>query len=96
MLYKMKKDEKISDVVNTYDVPYYLITRYNRFVVSEDGVYVGRDLTLPRTYTVLPGDSYDSIVKTYRVLPSYLKELNPYMDEQSVIYPGQTIFLPPE
>jgi LysM repeat protein len=73
-----------------------LIKRYNRFVVDENGLYVGRNLTLPRTYTVLPGDTYHSIGKTYRVIPSYLKELNPYMDEQSVIYPGQTIFLPPE
>lgn len=95
MPYQIKKAEKISDVVGKLDIPYALIKHYNPYVESEDGVYEGAHLTLPRAYTVLPGETYDSICREHRIQASYLKKLNPYLDGQpSVIYPGQTVFLP--
>ncbi|KIL40049.1 hypothetical protein SD70_16075 [Gordoniibacillus kamchatkensis] len=96
MPYKIKKQEKISDIVSRFDVPYQTIRRFNPYVESEQGVYEGRELRLPRSYTVLPDETYESIAKTYGILPLYLKELNPYIGEQPVIYPGQSILLPPE
>jgi LysM repeat protein len=93
--YVIRKNEKISDLVDRFDVPYDLIWRYNDFVANEHAVYEGRKLTLPRVHQVLPGQTYKSIGELYSVTPAYLHELNPYIDGQSVIYPGQTIFLPP-
>jgi LysM repeat protein len=93
--YKIRKDEKISNIADLFDVPYIVIQRFNPFVEDMNGDYAGRSLTLPRQYTVLPDETYESISKTFGVNPLYLKELNPYIDsEASVIYPGQTIFLP--
>jgi LysM repeat protein len=96
MSYKVQKNEKISDIVNKLDMPYDLIKRYNPFVESPNDFYEGRTLILPRVYTILPDQTYESISKAHSIHPSYLKELNPYMDGQSVVYWGQTIFLPPD
>lgn len=95
MLYRIKKDEKISDIVDNLDIPYSLISRYNPFVESMDGTYQDRVLTLPLTYTALPGDTYESIGQSFGILPLYMRELNPHTDTSSIIYPGQPIFLPP-
>lgn len=95
MPYKMKEKEKISEIVERYDIPLSQIQRYNPFVEKLNGEYPGKTLTFPRVYVALPGDSYTSISKEYNIMPLYLKELNPYADGPSVIYPGQTIFLPP-
>ncbi len=95
MPYIIQKNEKISDIVNKFDIPYNLIQRFNPYIESIQGVYPGQSLSLPLIYSVLPGETYESIGKTYSVIPSYMKELNPYIDEQPIIYPGQTVFLPP-
>jgi LysM repeat protein len=95
MAYMIKKDEKISDIVDVLDIPYSVIQRFNPFVESMDGVYEGKSLTLPRQYVVQPNETYLSISKRFSVNLLYMKELNPYIDgPNSVIYPGQTIYLP--
>jgi LysM repeat protein len=94
MPYKIKKNEKISHIVDKFDMPYDVIKRFNPFVENENDVYEGKTLTFPRQYVVQPGQTYLSISEMYAIHPSYLKDLNPYVDVTSVIYPGQTIFLP--
>lgn len=96
MLYRLRPDQKISDVVSKLDMPYALIRRYNPFVEGLENTYAGRTLRLPLTYAVLPGETYETISAAFGILPLYMKELNPYLDGQMVIYPGQTVYLPPE
>jgi LysM repeat protein len=95
MRYKIKKNEKISDIVDKLDIPYDMIRRFNPFVESKEEVYEGRVLTLPVPFSVLPDQTYESISLSYSILPSYLYELNPYIEGRNIIYPGQSLFLPP-
>lgn len=95
MYYQVKEHEKISDVADGMDIPFSLIKYYNKFVKSEHEVHTGRKLLLPLRYTVLPDDTYDGIAGKFAVSKSEFGRLNPESND-TVIYPGQSILLPPQ
>jgi LysM repeat protein len=88
------KDEKIGDISRFYDVPFSMIQRFNPYVTSEEGIYRDRILTLPTRYTIIPGETYPGIARRIGLTPAQLFQLNPDLNT-AVIYPGQTLLLPP-
>lgn len=95
MYYQIKKDEKIADVINFFDIPFELIQGYNPFVKDMDGDYQNKVLSLPTTYMVQPGETYESIHKKFSLSLKDFSLINSHLGDQAVIYPGQTVFIPP-
>ena len=58
--------------------------------------YEGGTLILPNKFTLIPGVSYESIAERYGITMDEFLDLNCDLGQTAVIYPGGTVFLPPE
>ncbi|SDZ25287.1 LysM domain-containing protein [Evansella caseinilytica] len=96
MQYRIKPKETIADVMDFFDIPFHLIQRYNPWVKKIEAVYENNILILPYKYTVVPGEKYENIAKHFHVSPEEFWNINCDIGQLGVIYPGETVFLPPE
>ncbi|UOF88825.1 LysM peptidoglycan-binding domain-containing protein [Fodinisporobacter ferrooxydans] len=88
MHYVVQKKEKISDIMNKFDIPYDAIKYYNSFVQTEEDIHEGRVLTFPLKYMVLPGDTYQLITQKKLLLTSTeLALLNPEIHYEEMSEP---------
>ncbi len=102
-IYQVQNGDTLASVANKFGLPINDLSNLNGIMMGTvlnpgDYIVVPRmenDNLYFKKYVIEKGDTIYSIARQYNISPSYLLRLNG-LNENDVIYPGETIFVPRE